>query len=116
MESAPQNRSTRRAFILLTFAAVFWGGTWVTGKLAVDPLPPRAPARAPVLPALLAWPLRGEKMSRWCVAGLITGLAGLVLVINPNGGQVPAPLLGAPLFFGGALFWAVFSLIGKAGA
>src|SRR3990172_2415118 len=158
MESATQDRSTGRAFILLTFAAVFWGGTWVTGKLAVDATPPLTlaaarfalaslllwgwartkggaghrlaaadlplifalgatafaaynvlflyglklatasdgalivPGLAPVLTALLAWPLLGEKMSRWGVAGLITGLAGLVLVINPNGGQGPARL------------------------
>jgi len=180
MESAPQNRSTRRAFILLTFAAVFWGGTWVTGKLAVDAIPPLTlaaarfalaslllwgwartkggaghrlvaadlplifalgatavaaynvlflyglklatasdgalivPGLAPVLTALLAWPLLGEKMSRWGVAGLITGLAGLVLVINPNDGQVPARLLGDLLFVGGAVCWAIYSLIGKA--
>src|SRR3970040_2405614 len=159
MESAPQNRSTRRAFILLTFAAVFWGGTWVTGKLAVDAIPPLTlaaarfapaalplifalgatavaaynvlflyglklatasdgalivPGLAPVLTALLAWPLLGEEMSPWGVAGLITGLAGLVLVINPNGGQVPARLLGDLLFVGGAVCWAIYSLIGKA--
>src|SRR3989304_5845101 len=60
MESATQNRSTGRAFILLTFAA------------------------------------------------------GLVLVINPNGGQVPARLLGDLLFVGGAVCWAIYSLIGKA--
>jgi len=164
MESALQDRSTGRAFILLTFAAVFWGGTWVTGKLAVDAIPPLTlaaarfalaslllwgwartkggaghrlaaadlplifalgatavaaynvlflyglklatasdgalivPGLAPVLTALLAWPLLGEKMSRWGVAGLITGLAGLVLVINPNDGQVPARLLRDLLF------------------
>src|SRR3972149_5631841 len=71
------------------------------------------PGRRPA-PALLAWPLLGEKMSRWGVAGLITGLAGLVLVINPNGGQVPARLLGDLLFVGGAVCWAIYSLIGKA--
>src|SRR3990172_12698138 len=56
MESAPQNRSTRRAFILLTFAAVFWGGTWVTGKLAVDAIPPLTLAAARfALASLLLW-------------------------------------------------------------
>src|SRR3989304_465772 len=97
MENGTENRSTRGAFILLTFAAVFWGGTWVTGKLAVDAIPPltlATPRFAPAPPPLVAGPGVGEKMTGGGAAGLITGLAGLVLVLNPNGGQAPARLLG----------------------
>src|SRR3989304_3798735 len=62
MESAPQNRYTRRAFILLTFAAVFWGGTWVTGKLAVDAIPPLTLAAARfALAPLRRWGWWGRK-------------------------------------------------------
>ncbi|MBI2973701.1 MAG: EamA/RhaT family transporter, partial [Armatimonadetes bacterium] len=30
----------RTAFVLLTFMALFFGGTWVAGKVAVDAIPP----------------------------------------------------------------------------
>lgn len=30
----------RTAFMLLTFMALFFGGTWVAGKVAVDAIPP----------------------------------------------------------------------------
>jgi drug/metabolite transporter (DMT)-like permease len=167
-------------YVMLTFAALFWGGTWVTGKLAVAAIPPMtlaaarftvatillwgwartkgAPGRrlvaadlplvlamgltaiavynvlflyglllapasdgaiivpglAPILTVVLAWPVLRERVSRWGAAGLITALAGLLLVMRPGGGQDPSRLLGDLLFFLGAFCWAIYSVIGKA--
>src|SRR3970040_564873 len=56
MESATQDRSTGRAFILLTFAAVVGGGTGVPEKLGGDATPPLTLAAARfALASLLLW-------------------------------------------------------------
>lgn len=167
-------------YVMLTFAALFWGGTWVTGKLAVAAIPPMTlaaarftvatillwgwartkgvpgrrlvaadlplvlamgltaiavynvlflyglllapasdgaiivPGLAPILTVALAWPVLRERVSRWGAAGLITALAGLLLVMRPGGGGAPSRLLGDLLFFLGAFCWAIYSVIGKA--
>lgn len=72
------------------------------------------PGVAPVLTAVLAWPLLGERIGRWGAAGLAAALAGLVFVIEPSGGQGSARFLGDILFLLGAGCWAVYSIIGKA--
>ncbi len=71
------------------------------------------PGVAPVLTAVLAWPLLGERIGRWGAAGLAAALAGLAFVIEPSGGQGSARFLGDVLFLLGAGCWAVYSIIGK---
>lgn len=71
------------------------------------------PGLAPVLTAVLAVPLLGERIGRWGVAGMITALAGLLLVMNPGREQSSSRLLGDLLFFAGAGCWAIYSIIGK---
>lgn len=72
------------------------------------------PGASPILTALLAWGLFGERMRRRGVAGLAIGVAGLVLIVSPGGGTTPARLLGDLLFVLGSSMWAVFSIIGRA--
>lgn len=72
------------------------------------------PGVAPVLTAMLAWPLLGERIGRWRAAGLGAALVGLVFVIEPSGGQGSARFLGDILFLLGAGCWAVYSIMGKA--
>jgi drug/metabolite transporter (DMT)-like permease len=71
------------------------------------------PGLAPVFTALLAWPVLSERLSGRAVAGLMLALAGLVLVVEPAGGVDRDRLLGAALFVGGAVCWAVYSVLGR---
>lgn len=169
----------RTAFILLTFMALFFGGTWVAGKVAVDAIPPFTlatvrfsiasillwiwarsktpsgrrptigdlpliagmgltavaaynvlflyglklapasdgaiivPGLAPVMTAAMASIFLGERIGRWGVAGLMTALAGLILVMNPGGSHAPSRLLGDIFYFLGAVCWGIYSVVGK---
>lgn len=169
----------RTAFILLTFMALFFGGTWVAGKVAVDAIPPFTlaavrfsiasillwiwarsktpsgrrptvadlpliasmgltavaaynvlflyglklapasdgaiivPGLAPVMTAAMASIFLGERIGRWGVAGLMTALAGLILVMNPGGSHAPGRLLGDVFYFLGAVCWGIYSIMGK---
>ena len=71
------------------------------------------PGLAPVFTALLAGPVLGERITGSAVAGLMLALAGLVLVVEPTGGVDRDRLVGAALFVGGAVCWAIYSLLGK---
>lgn len=71
------------------------------------------PGLAPVFTALLAWPVLGERISGRAVAGLMLALAGLVLVVEPAGGVDRDRVIGAGLFVGGAVCWALYSVMGK---
>ncbi len=64
------------------------------------------PGMAPILTALVAWPLLGERIGR-------LGATGLLLVLTPSSGQERACLLGDVLFFLGAICWAIYTVIGK---
>ncbi len=179
MVKSSAGEGPRVAYILLVLATVFWGGTWVTGKVAVDAIPPLTlaatrftiasallyvwartrggaphplgvgdlplvlgmgatavalynvlflyglklapasdgalivPGLAPIFTAVMAWPLLGDKVSRGVAAGLLVGLAGLLLVISPGEAAVSSRLTGDVLFALGALCWAVYSVLGK---
>ncbi|HEY3248136.1 MAG TPA: DMT family transporter [bacterium] len=169
----------RSAYLFLTFMALFFGGTWVAGKVGVEAIPPitlatgrfaiaslllwlwartkqpsgRAPrlsdlplflsmgltavagynmlflygltlapasdgaiivpGLAPILTAVLAAILLKEHIGRWGVAGLLTALVGLLLVLTPGETQSRSRFLGDALFLGGALCWAIYVVIGK---
>lgn len=177
---APDPSAERRtALILLTFMALFFGGTWVAGKIAVDSIPPFTlaaarftiasillwiwarskaptgrrptagdlpliaamgltavaaynvlflyglkiapasdgaiivPGLAPIMTAAMASIFLHDRIGRWGIAGLMTALAGLILVMNPGGSHAPGRLLGDFLFFLGAVCWGVYSTMGK---
>jgi drug/metabolite transporter (DMT)-like permease len=66
-------RTDRSAYLLLLGMAVFFGGTWVAGKVAVDEVPPAtiAAARFALATALLwAWARSRAPISRPRLADL----------------------------------------------
>ena len=71
------------------------------------------PGLAPVLTAVLAWTLLGERIRASGTTGLLVAAAGLLLVLTPSGGRASARLLGDVLFLLGAICWAIYSIIGK---
>ena len=71
------------------------------------------PGLAPVFTALLAWAALGDRITGSAIAGLMIALAGLVLVVEPAGGVDRDRVIGALLFVGGAVCWAIYSLLGK---
>jgi drug/metabolite transporter (DMT)-like permease len=182
--------SQRSAYVFLTFMALFFGGTWVAGKVGVDAIPPITlaagrfgiasillslwartrrvalnpsaasgsgsgrpprvsdlplflgmgltaiagynmlflyglilapasdgaiivPGLAPILTAVLAALILKERIGRWGIAGLLTALVGLLLVLTPGESQSRTRFLGDLLFLGGAVCWAIYSVIGK---
>ncbi|MDQ4030261.1 MAG: DMT family transporter [Actinomycetota bacterium] len=177
LESASAERRT--ALLLLVAMAVCWGGTWPTGKLAVEEVPPAVvatlrfalstamlwlwtralaaplvrptradlplvlllgltavagynllflyglshapasdgaiivPGLAPLMTALLAASLLGERLGSRAALGLVTGIVGLVLVVDPGGGLDSERLFGDLLFLAGAFVWGVFSVLGR---
>jgi drug/metabolite transporter (DMT)-like permease len=71
------------------------------------------PGLAPLMTALLAVPLLGERLGGRLAVGLVTGVAGLVLVVDPGGGLGSERVLGDLLFLAGAFVWGVYSVVGK---
>lgn len=71
------------------------------------------PGLGPILTAVLASVVLHDRTGRWGVAGLVTALAGLILVMKPGGTHAPARVLGDVLFSLGAVCWAIYSMIGK---
>jgi drug/metabolite transporter (DMT)-like permease len=72
------------------------------------------PGLGPILTAVLAWPVLGERVSGRLLTGLATALAGLVLVVGPTHATAPERLSGDALFLMGALCWVFYGFLGKA--
>ncbi|MBI3975343.1 MAG: DMT family transporter [Armatimonadetes bacterium] len=81
------NAQTRTAYVLLTFSVIFFGGTWVAAKLAVNAIPPLtlATTRFALASALLwAWAqAKGSATRR-------LGLADLPLILAMGSTAVAA--------------------------
>lgn len=71
------------------------------------------PGLVPIFTAILVRIVYGERLARRGVAGLGLGLAGLVLVVGPVVGGSAERLLGDVMFIGGALMWAIYTLISR---
>lgn len=71
------------------------------------------PGLVPIFTAILVRLVYGERLARRGVAGLGVGLVGLVLVVGPVVGGSADRLLGDVMFIGGALTWAVYTLISR---
>jgi drug/metabolite transporter (DMT)-like permease len=71
------------------------------------------PGLGPILTAVLAWPMLGERVNGRVLAGLITALVGLALVVEPAHATAPGRLLGDALFLVGALCWTFYGFLGK---
>lgn len=169
----------RNAYLLLVAMAVFFGGTWVAGKWAVDELPPftiaalrfgsgalllfawtrtggrslspvrRAdlplvaglgltaiagynwlfltgltlapssdgaiivPGSVPVLTALLAAVVLGERIGRRGAFGILLACAGLLLVISPASRASESRLAGDLMFLAGGALWTVYNVLAR---
>jgi drug/metabolite transporter (DMT)-like permease len=69
----------------------------------------------PLLTAVLAWPLLGERLRPWQVVGLVLGMAGVVLIIGLAAARSPVQLdlallsaTGVLGLVGGTLYFARF--------
>ena len=71
------------------------------------------PGLVPIFTAILVRLVYGERLARRGVIGLGLGLVGLVLVVGPAVGGTQARLVGDLMFIGGALMWAMYSLISR---
>jgi drug/metabolite transporter (DMT)-like permease len=71
------------------------------------------PGLVPIFTAILVRIVYGERLARRGIAGLGLGLVGLVLVVGPVVGGSGERLLGDVMFIGGALTWAVYTLISR---
>lgn len=74
------------------------------------------PGTAPILTAVLAAVFLGERLRPATAIGMGVAVAGLFLVVTPAAESGPDRLLGAILFFLGALCWAIYGVISKRGA
>jgi drug/metabolite transporter (DMT)-like permease len=54
----------------------------------------------------------GERITRRTAAGLVLGVAGVVVLVNPLAGGAP-DLLASAVALGGALFWGCGSVYAK---
>jgi drug/metabolite transporter (DMT)-like permease len=70
----------------------------------------------PLWVALLAWPLLGERLTRRGALGFALAIAGLLIILWPQGGLGTASwqrLLGDGLFLVSSLGWAAYNLMGR---
>jgi drug/metabolite transporter (DMT)-like permease len=72
-------------------------------------------ASVPIWMVLLDWARRGGKRpSAMVVAGLVTGVVGLLVLVGPSvGGAHAIDRVGAAIVLGGSLSWAVGSILSK---
>ncbi len=73
------------------------------------------PGLSPIVTALVAVPVLGERLRRATVAGLLLAIVGLVLVVNPQGGTSGERLIGDLCFLGGAVLWGIYSVLSRIG-
>jgi drug/metabolite transporter (DMT)-like permease len=67
----------------------------------------------PVIVALLAVPLFGERLHRWLVAGMVVGFAGVAVIARGSSSEAGASLLGVVLVLVSAAMYAVGVLTQK---
>jgi len=73
------------------------------------------PGISPIVTALLAAPILGERLRRPMLAGMLLAIVGLLLVVNPQGGTSGERLLGDLCFLGGAVLWGMYSVLSRIG-
>ncbi len=74
------------------------------------------PTFTPVLAAVLAAPFAAEPLRRDSISGLLVSMAGVALIVVGGAGigdGSASRLMGDLLILGGALCWAIYTVIGK---
>jgi len=66
----------------------------------------------PILAALLSWAWLGERLGARRAAGILLALGGAALIVTRSGAGAGS-IVGDLVSLGGALAWAVYSVVGK---
>lgn len=109
---------TRREWMLLAFGGVGWFGVYNlalnAGERHVDAGTAAMIIQiGPVIVALLAVPLFGERMHAWLLAGMVVGFAGVAVIARGSTTDAGASLLGVVLVLVAAAMYAVGVLTQK---
>jgi drug/metabolite transporter (DMT)-like permease len=111
-------RPTSREWLLLALGGVGWFGiynlTLNAGERHVDAGTAAMIIQiGPVIVALLAVPLFGERMHAWLLAGMLVGFAGVAVIARGSTTDADASLLGVGLVLVAAAMYAVGVLTQK---
>ncbi len=111
-------RPTRREWGLLALGGLGWFGVYNlalnAGERHVDAGTAAMIIQVgPVIVALLAVPLFGERLHTWLVAGMVVGFAGVAVIARGSSGDADASLLGVLLVVLAAAMYAVGVLTQK---
>lgn len=111
-------RPTPREWVLLAVGGVGWFGiynlTLNAGERHVDAGTAAMIIQiGPVIVALLAVPLFGERLHEWLVAGILVGFAGVAVIARGSSTDSGASLLGVALVLVAAAMYAVGVLTQK---
>lgn len=109
---------TRREWTLLAVGGVGWFGIYNlalnAGERHVDAGTAAMIIQiGPVIVALLAVPLFGERMHGWLVAGMVVGFAGVAVIARGSTSEAGASVLGVVLVLVAAAMYAVGVLTQK---
>ena len=111
-------RPTRREWTLLAAGGVGWFGIYNlalnAGERHVDAGTAAMIIQiGPVIVALLAIPLFGERMHAWLLGGMLVGFAGVAVIARGSSTDADASLLGVGLVLVAAVMYAVGVLTQK---
>jgi drug/metabolite transporter (DMT)-like permease len=109
---------TRREWALLSLGGIGWFGvynlTLNAGERSVDAGTAAMIIQiGPVIVALLAVPLFGERLHGWLVAGMVVGFAGVAVIARGSTTEAGASLVGVLLVLVAAAMYAVGVLTQK---
>lgn len=111
-------RPTRREWTLLAAGGIGWFGIYNlalnAGERHVDAGTAAMIIQiGPVIVALLAVPLFGERMHGWLLGGMLVGFAGVAVIARGSSSDADASLLGVGLVLVAAVMYAVGVLTQK---
>ena len=111
-------RPNRREWSLLALGGVGWFGVYNLALNAGERYVDAGTAAmiiqdGPVIVALLAVPLFGERLHAWLIAGMVVGFAGVAVIARGSSTDADASLLGVALVVLAAAMYAVGVLTQK---
>ena len=111
-------RPTRREWTLLALGGIGWFGVYNLALNAGEQHVDAGTAAmiiqiGPVIVALLAVPLFGERLHAWLLAGMVVGFAGVAVIARGSTTDAGASVLGVVLVLVAAVMYAVGVLTQK---